>query len=146
MTEEEFLKEFSNTLDEIIDIYIFDIQKKRPQTRDSFNFILENHRKQLTLDYHDTFEEMFSKNDMNCNLKVVEGAFSNQATASFNLHRKCFDIAADKHKTHITKVIRDSKNYGLYRQDQTIKVSSASQLILNPIDQRHVFSINNHLR
>ena len=146
MTEEEFLKEFSETLDEIIDIYILDIQKKRPQTRDSFNFILENHRKQLTLDYYDTFEEMFRKNDMNRNLKIVEGASSDQATASFNLHRKCFGIAADKHKTYITKVIKDSRNYGLYRQDQTTKVLSASQLILNPVDQPHVSSINNHLR
>ena len=146
MTEEEFLKEFSQTLDEIIDIYVSDIREKQPQTQNSFNFTLENHRKQLTLDYYDTFEDVFSKNNMNGNLKVVESAFSNQTTPGFYLHQKCFDIAADKHKTYTAKVVIDSRNYGLYCQNQPIKVPSASQLTLNSVNQRYVLSINNHLK
>ena len=114
MTEKVFLKEFSETLDEIIYIYILDIKKKKPQDRDSFYHILRNHSRQLILDYYDAFEEMFTKNNMNQNLEVIKSASLNQSYPSFYLQQKCFAIAADKHKKYSRKAIRVSADYGFY--------------------------------
>ena len=113
-TEKVLLKEFEETLDEIIYIYILDIEKNKPQNRDSLYHILRNHSRQLILDYYDVFEEIFTRNNMNQNLEIIKSASLNQSSYSFYLQQKCFAIAADKHKKYCRKAIRVSADYGLY--------------------------------